>query len=240
MIAQFYGTALIFEAFFSTGNLVKIFAADCTDALQCIHHAIHRSRPDAAVFLQSFIVNFFTAGALLFQDNIEQNPSLSGYSASLFPELLNNQFSLHLCSVIISGFMLCLFLRHTFYLLMMIPVPSQSQCPLHCPQLPPQLPLPLFLSLIILRTASPTRPTTTTSVIKVPIETTKYNIVDKPMAVGVSAFGFSGTNAHVILEEYKTKTNKKMSTLKIAIQKEIFQASDLASIFSNKYIYFFY
>ena len=78
MIAQFYGTALIFEAFFSTGNLVKIFAADCTDALQCIHHAIHRSRPDAAVFLQSFIVNFFTAGALLFQDNIEQNPSLSG------------------------------------------------------------------------------------------------------------------------------------------------------------------
>lgn len=124
MIAQFYGTALIFEAFFSTGNLVKIFAADCTDALQCIHHAIHRSRPDAAVFLQSFIVNFFTAGALLFQDNIKQNPSLSGYSASLFPELLNNQFSLHLCSVIISGFMLCLFLRHTFYLLMMIPVLS--------------------------------------------------------------------------------------------------------------------
>ena len=97
MIAQFYGTALIFEAFFSTGNLVKIFAADCTDALQCIHHAIHRSRPDAAVFLQSFIVNFFTAGALLFQDNIEQNPSLSGYSASLFPELLNNQFSSVFC-----------------------------------------------------------------------------------------------------------------------------------------------
>ena len=59
MIAQFYGTALIFEAFFSTGNLVKIFAADCTDALQCIHHAIHRSRPDAAVFLQSFIVKFY-------------------------------------------------------------------------------------------------------------------------------------------------------------------------------------
>ncbi|MTD72405.1 type I polyketide synthase [Flavobacterium sp. LC2016-13] len=50
--------------------------------------------------------------------------------------------------------------------------------------------------------------------VKVPIETTKYNIVDKPMAVGVSAFGFSGTNAHVILEEYKTKTNNSEDSLK--------------------------
>ena len=124
MVAQFYSTALLFKAIFPAGNFIEILSADCADALQRIHHAIHRSRPDAAVFLQSFIVNFFTAGALLFQDNIEQNPSLSGYSASLFPELLNNQFSLHLCSVIISGFMLCLFLRHTFYLLMMIPVLS--------------------------------------------------------------------------------------------------------------------
>ena len=40
--------------------------------------------------------------------------------------------------------------------------------------------------------------------VKVPVENTRYKIAEKPMAVGVSAFGFSGTNAHLILEEYKT------------------------------------
>ena len=174
MVAQFYSTALLFKAIFPAGNFVKIFPADCADILQRIYHAIYSSRSDTAVFLQGFVINFLAAGTLLFQNNIEQNPSLSCNSASLFAELLDNQFPFHLCSVIISGIMFSLFLRHTFYLLMMIPVLSQSQCPLHCPQLPPQLPLPLFLSLIILRTASPTRPATTTSVIIVPIKTTPF------------------------------------------------------------------
>ena len=124
MVTQFYGAALLFEAFLPASNFVKILAADRTDALQCIDHTIHRSRSDTAVFLQCFVINFLAAGALLLQDDIEQNPSLSRNSASLFAELLDNQLPFHLCSVIISGFMSCLFLRHTFYLLMMIPVLS--------------------------------------------------------------------------------------------------------------------
>ena len=124
MVAQFYSTALLFKAIFPAGNFIEILSADCADALQRIHHAIHRSRSDTAVLLQSFVINFLATGALLFQDNIEQNASLSRDSASLFAELLDNQLPLHLCSVIISGFMSCLFLRHTFYLLMMIPVLS--------------------------------------------------------------------------------------------------------------------
>ena len=66
--------------FGTAGYPVHIFAADGPDGLQRIDHAVYCCHTDLRVQCGSPVINFLTAGALPFQNDIKQDPPLSGNS----------------------------------------------------------------------------------------------------------------------------------------------------------------
>ena len=66
--------------FGTAGYPVHIFAADGSDGLQRIDHTVYRCHTDLRVQCGSPVINFLTAGALPFQNDIKQDPPLSGNS----------------------------------------------------------------------------------------------------------------------------------------------------------------
>ena len=88
--------------FGTAGYPIHIFAADGSDGLQRIDHAVYCCHTDLRVQCGSPVVNFLTAGALPLQNDIKQDSPLSGDPQAPLFQLLYNKILLHLCMSVTS------------------------------------------------------------------------------------------------------------------------------------------
>lgn len=142
-VLQLHHAAL--ACFFLLAQLVRSSPFQRAHLLQCIYGPVNRRHSDSRIFPGCQDINFFTAGASFCQDNIDQNFSLSGDSKALFPKAFQNQIFFQ-CS----------------HRLWQHPPQWLQSCP-HCKD------FPAFLSLTMLRMASPTPPASKRSTTAVPI-----------------------------------------------------------------------
>ena len=171
IIIKLYRTYILFFRLRITFYLIYIPPADCPDIFKNIHHTIYRGRAYLLIFGAYLIINFLAAGTILFKYNIQNHKPLLCNSASLFSQLLQNYFLLHLyplnvkiryhsfsLSYILLQFQHLLVLSFPHYCnlsaiehYLLYSHNHHLQCPLQCAQFPPHCTdFPFFLSRTIL------------------------------------------------------------------------------------------
>ena len=70
--------------------------------------------------------------------------------------------------------------------------------------------------------------------IKIPTSLTKWKTAEKSRIAGVSAFGASGTNAHIVVEEAKINAKCKMQNAKISFRRQKYPIRDKAPIIDGR------
>ena len=93
-------TAHMYLCFFIT-DPVGTFTFQCTDLFQKIDHSVYCSHSDIRISLGCHKINLFTAGTLFFENDINDDLSLSGDPAALLTKTVHNGTPLHIASLIL-------------------------------------------------------------------------------------------------------------------------------------------
>ena len=75
-VIQLNGTGIFHHTIFRVSYLIHVLAADGTDLLQEIDHAVYGCNSQLVILFQCPVEDFLTAGAFILEDNINQPKSL--------------------------------------------------------------------------------------------------------------------------------------------------------------------
>ena len=94
-VIQLNGTGIFHHTIFRVSYLIHVLAADGTDLLQEIDHAVYGCNSQLVILFQCPVEDFLTAGAFILEDNINQPKSLLRNTAAFFFQLGQYDLSLH-------------------------------------------------------------------------------------------------------------------------------------------------